>query len=244
LSCSRPVIGITADVKSTDGDPRTAYDLRVKGNYAQAIAGAGGIPILVPPEADAEDIMGVIDGLLIPGGDDIDSVHWGAELHPRALLQDPLRFEAESALYRAAPKELPVLGICYGCQFINVMQGGTLIQHLPDIHGSMTHTGGELQSYELESETKVAQAIGSTRASGKSYHHQAVETPGTDVRVTGQADDGTVEAIEVTSRDWTVAVQWHPERTLDDQGMKNLFKALVDEASAYRAKRLEQPPGV
>ena len=231
-------------MKATENDSRTAYDLRVKGNYAQAIAGAGGIPILIPPEAAASDIMQLIDGLLIPGGDDIDPVHWGQELHPQALLQDPMRFEAESALYRAAPKDLPVLGICYGCQFINVMQGGTLIQHLPDIEGSMTHTGGELQTYELEPETKVAKAIGATRAEGKSYHHQAVEAPGSDVRVTGRAPDGTVEAIEVTSRDWTIAVQWHPERTLDDEWMKNLFKALVAEASAYRTKRLAHTVGV
>lgn len=244
MSSARPVIGITADVKATDGDPRTAYDLRVKGNYAQAIAGAGGIPILIPPEAQASEIMEVVDGLLIPGGDDIDPVHWGHELHPHALLQNPMRFEAESALYRAAPKDLPILGICYGCQFINVMEGGTLIQHLPDVDGALTHTGGELQTYELEPETKVAKAIGSTRAEGKSYHHQAIEAPGDDVRVTGHAADGTVEAIEVTSRGWTIAVQWHPERTLDDEGMQRLFRALVAEASAYRAKRLALPAGV
>ncbi|MHB8635615.1 MAG: gamma-glutamyl-gamma-aminobutyrate hydrolase family protein [Fimbriimonadaceae bacterium] len=238
MSATRPVIGITADVKATDGDPRASYDLRVKGNYAQAVADAGGIPILIPPEAAAAEIVEVIDGLLIPGGDDIDSVHFGQTLHPKALLQNPRRFEAESALYRAAPKGLPILGICYGCQFINVMEGGSLIQHLPDVAGTSTHTGGELQAYDLEPGTKVAEAIGATRAEGKSYHHQAVEAPGTDVRVTGHAADGTVEAIEVTSRDWTVAVQWHPERTLEDAGMKNLFRALVREASAYRAKRV------
>jgi len=238
VSSARPVIGITADVKATDGDPRTAYDLRVKGNYAQAIAGAGGIPVLIPPEAEASEIMEVIDGLLIPGGDDIDAVHFGQKLHPQALLQNPMRFEAESALYRAAPKELPILGICYGCQFINVIQGGTLIQHLPDVEGSMTHTGGELQTYELEPGTKVAKAIGSTRAQGKSYHHQAVESPGMDVEITAHAADGTVEAIEVSTREWTVAVQWHPERTLEDEAMQSLFRTLVSEASAYRSRRL------
>jgi len=239
-----PVIGITADVKTNDGDARTPHDLRVKGNYAQAIAEAGGLPILVPPDAAAEEIVELIDGLLIPGGDDIDPVHFGQALHPEALLQNPLRYRAESALYRAAPKALPIFGICYGCQFINVMQGGTLIQHLPDLTGAMKHTGGEVQKYELEPESRVAKAIGSNHAEGKSYHHQAIEQPGRDVRITGHAEDGTAEAIEVADRDWTVAVQWHPERTLDDEAMRRLFRAFVEEAAAYRAQRRAHPVGV
>ncbi len=240
---SRPVIGITADVKATEGDPRTPSDYRVKSNYAQAVAMAGGIPILIPPDAAAEDVVALVDGLLIPGGDDIDPSKYGQELHDKALLQHPQRFEFEAEIYKTAPKELPILGICYGCQFINVMQGGTLIQHLPDIEGSKVHTGGEMQNYHLQAGSKVATAIGKTETQGKSYHHQATETPGKDVKIVGHSDDGTIEALEVTSREWTVAVQWHPERTLEDEGMRNLFKALVGAASDYAAGRRNQRVG-
>ena len=240
---SRPIIGITADVKATENDPRTPSELRVKSNYAQAIAMAGGIPILIPPDAAAEDVVTLVDGLLIPGGDDIDPIQYGQPLHDKAVLQHPQRFEFESAIYKAAPKELPILGICYGCQLINVIQGGTLIQHLPDIQGSVTHTGGEMQTYHLEPGSKIAEAIGATVAQGKSYHHQATETPGEDVRIVGHADDGTIEALEVISRDWTVAVQWHPERTLEDPSMRNLFQALVAEATAYATGRSMQRVG-
>jgi gamma-glutamyl-gamma-aminobutyrate hydrolase PuuD len=197
---------------------------------------------LIPPDAAASDILALVDGLLIPGGDDIDPKEYGQDLHAKAQLQHPTRFEFEAALYRAAPADLPILGICYGCQFINVMQGGTLIQHLPDVEESETHTGGVVQSYQLEPGSKVAAAIGSTRAQGKSYHHQATETPGRDVKVVGHSEDGTVEALEVTSRDWTLAVQWHPERTLDDPAMRNLFLALVKAASSYALQK--QPVGV
>lgn len=237
MRSTKPVIGITADVKPSDGDARAAYDLRVRGNYAQAIAGAGGVPVLVPPEADAAAILQLLDGLLIPGGNDIDPVHFGQELHPKAELQEPLRFDAEAALYKGAPPDLPILGICYGCQFVNVMQGGTLIQHLPDVEGSETHTGGTLQRYELTPGSKVADAVGAESVMGKSYHHQAILDPGAGVAVTGYAADGTIEAIEVESRKWTVAVQWHPERTLDDMAMRNLFRAFVDAAAAYRTQR-------
>lgn len=234
----KPVIGITADVKASDDDLRSPSTFSVKSNYVDAIAAAGGTPMLVPPGADPDEVLEILDGLLIPGGDDIDPKHFGQELHPKAELQHPMRFDAEAKLYRKAPPTLPILGICYGCQFINVLQGGSLTQHLPDIDGAAVHTGGPIQQYRLEEGSKIATAVRANVAEGRSYHHQAVLEPGDNVAITGYSEDGTVEALEVTDRSWTVAVQWHPERTLDNAGMQHLFRTFVEQAAKYAgAKR-------
>lgn len=232
----KPVIGICADVKSSRDD-RCDYELSLKGNYSDAIIDAGGVPIIIPPGADPEVVVRFIHGILIPGGNDLDPALFGQAQHPMAELQDSRRYAAESALYRIAPTEMPLLGICGGCQVINVIQGGSLIQHLPDTQSSAVHTGGIRQTYRIEPGSKAARAFGSTKVGGKSYHHQAIERPGENVKVVGTSEeDDVVEAIEVEGRRWTIGVQWHPERTLDDDAMRSLFSAFVMEAGAYATR--------
>jgi putative glutamine amidotransferase len=233
----KPIIGITVEPTGKPDDVRTRGDVKLNLNYIQAVSDAGGVPLLIPPYADAETVIPLLDGLLFPGGDDIDPARYGQEQHPSNQLQDPLRFESESALYKAAPADLPILGICYGCQVLNVLQGGSLHQHLPDVFDSEPHTGGVVQEYRITEGSKAAESLGATSVTGKSYHHQGVDRPGTDVTVTGWASDGTVEALEVDSRDWAVGVQWHPERTLDDSAMRNLFSSFVKRAATFKAKR-------
>ncbi len=237
----KPIIGISVDCKQDHQDARSGGKLTLNWNYAQAVSDAGGVPLIIPPTADMDDVAQIIDGWLIPGGDDIDAKNFGEENHSAVQLQDPARFEAESWLYRAADKEMPIFGICYGCQFVNVIRGGTLTQHLPDVVGHSEHTGGTLQRYRLDNESKVAAIIGSGVISGKSYHHQAVRATGHGLKVIAKSDDGTVEAIEAIDHPWLVGVQWHPERTLDDHKTRKIFADFVEAARLFRDQRLNTP---
>lgn len=231
----RPIIGITVDCDPDPEDARTRGKLTLNWNYAQAVADAGGIPLLIPPMADMEVVSGLIHGWLIPGGDDIDAANFGQENHPMARLLDPARFAGEKALFSAADPNLPVLGICYGCQFLNVVRGGTLDQHLPDDPGRVTHTGGIEQEYPLK-ESKLRSLVGVPAMTGKSYHHQGVAAVAPGMDVVAEHEDGTVEALEATDRPWMIGVQWHPERSPEDAPTQRLFAEFVKAAAEYAAK--------
>lgn len=233
----KPLIGITVDAKFDAEDSRTNGKLTLNWNYAQVIADAGGIPILIPPQADPAEMACLIDGWLIPGGNDIDSKHWGEELHPAAEVIEPQRFDLERALYSQVPPDMPVLGICYGCQFINVAQGGSLTQHLPDVTGHALDQKGNMQTYDLATDSQAAQVLGTAKATGESWHHQAVARVGTGLSVVGRNEDGTIEALESCEKPWMIGVQWHPERTPDAADSQSLFKNFVEAAAKYRTQR-------
>jgi putative glutamine amidotransferase len=243
MSETAPIIAITADVDLEPENARTRGRLSVNWNYAQAVAEAGGVPIIVPPMADMARIAPMIDGWLIPGGSDIDASHFGEENHPKVDLQAPERFAGERSLYEKVPSELPVLGICYGCQFLNVVRGGSLIQHLPDVEGRAEHTGGVMQTYEIRSDSHVAEILGSDRVEGKSYHHQGVGRVGEGLEAVGRSEDGTIEALEATDRPWVVGLQWHPERTTEDPAMRRLFTEFVKAAAEYAKRRAAPSAG-
>lgn len=231
-----PLIGITVEAVHEPEDTRTRGRLYLNWNYAEAVAEAGGVPLLIPPMADMERIASLIDGWLIPGGLDIDAARFGEANHPKVELQEPKRFEGEQALLEHLDSDVPVLGICYGCQFINVVRGGTLIQHLPDVVNHEDHSGGTPQEYAID-ESKLSKIVGSNHVLGKSYHHQAVGSVGSNLEVVGRAKDGTIEAIEATDRPWMIGVQWHPERTLEDEATRRLFAEFVDQARVHAEKR-------
>jgi len=226
----KPLIVITSDIQS---DSR----LTLNWNYAEQIAKAGGNPIIVSPLTDLEEVVELFDGWLIPGGADFDSAHYGQELHPKAELQHPERWKMEERMYSLIPKDLPVLGICGGCQFLNVIRGGSLHQHLPDVVGHDEHSGGTIQNYMVSEQSGLAAASQSLKISGKSYHHQSVDRLGVGLVVTAHSEDGTVEAVEDPSRSFCIGVQWHPERTPEDSATQNLFKAFIEAASKYRGER-------
>jgi len=233
----KPIIGITVDCRQDPADQRTRGKLELNWNYAQGISDAGGVPILIPPTADMKILAGIIHGWLIPGGDDIDAAQFGEENHPKVSLQDPARFEGEKKLLEEIDPAMPVFGICYGCQFLNVARGGTLIQHLPDVVGHESHTGGTIQEYEVQAGSRLHEVVGEESISGKSYHHQAVRDLGDALKIVSLAADGTVEAIEATDRPWMIGVQWHPERTLLDRPSQHLFEDFVRAASNYASRQ-------
>ncbi len=230
----KPLIAITVDCRFDSDNERTNGKLELNWNYAQAVADAGGTPILVPPQADPRQLAEIIDGWLIPGGNDIDASNWGEANHKEVKTIAQERFNSEMSLFGAIDPSLPVLGICYGCQFINVAQGGSLEQHLPDVVGHDLHRGGTMQCYDIDASSKLAAAIDGDRIQGKSYHHQAVAKLGDDIRVVAKDEEGTIEAIEATNRPWMLGVQWHPERTADDPATQRLFKSFIEAATEYR----------
>jgi putative glutamine amidotransferase len=130
------------------------------------------------------------------------------------------------------PTGKPILGICYGCQFINVLSGGKLVQHLTDHRvepkGPLPH------ALNLNPESMVAQACGGAQFEADSSHHQAIETLGEGLRVAGHAMDGTIEAIESANGRWLLGVQWHPERTPESPHTQALLRAFVEEAARSR----------
>lgn len=230
----KPVIGITPTViDGPKGEEKVRYS--VHRDYVDRIVEAGGVPVIVPPGTDAAAVMAMIDGWLITGGDDLDAALWGEPNHESVSLEAKNRTETERAMW-AAGSELPILGICYGCQFLNVMKGGSLYQHLPEIVGDDKHRGNPVHTAAITPGTRLHAIVGD-QARGASSHHQAIERVGEGLQIVGRHDDGTVEAIESTGPRWMVGVQWHPERTPVEETAK-LFSAFIAAAAEYRSKRL------
>ena len=233
----RPVIGITTSCGTDPNDETSSERLYVNRLYADCILAAGGAPILLTKQTPVEVALDLIDGLLIPGGDDIDARFFNQENHPAVKPEDPERFLFEQALLEVLPGEVPVFGICYGCQAMNVVRGGDLVQHVPDKVANTQHAGGTLQEYEVVSDSKLAALVGTTRPQGKSFHHQANDKPGEGLRVVATSEDGVIEAIEDPALPYVIGVQWHPERTPADPSTVRLFKSFVEAAAGYRGRR-------
>ena len=150
------------------------------------------------------------DGLLLPGGDDIDPGRYGTERHEKCGKSSTLRDEAEWKMLEAfLPTGKPILGICRGCQFLNVYLGGTLHQHIED------HSDFKARSRGSHNASVVPKTVLSSLLPEKvfvnSLHHQAVDRLGKGLTVSALAEDGTVEAIELTGHPFCLALQWHPE---------------------------------
>ena len=200
--------------------------------YADAVAGAGGAPLLLPPQdpAVAPVVVARLDALVVTGGADVDPGRYGAQAHPRTVSWRTDRDAWELALLDAADAVgLPTLGICRGMQLMAVQAGGTLEQHLPDAVGHEGHSPGGPEFGDVSVETcdgtRLRQLVGE-RGSVGCHHHQAVrEHPG--FAPAAYAGDGTIEAIEAPGERFRLAVQWHPE-TRSDAG---LFAGLVAAAS-------------
>lgn len=206
--------------------------------YIKAILDQGAIPVIIPADEDCSSIgsyVGMVDGLLIPGGEDVSPLQYGEEPHPSVTLTKSVKdvFEAELIL-QMHQKGKPVLGICRGMQIINVAFGGTLIQDIPSEMGEhIEHKQAMGIRSEATHTVKIAEnsllyPILGKQARVNSYHHQAIKAPASGFRVTAQAQDGIIEALE--SNDGKVfAVQWHPEclyeRYTDFSG---IFRKLVE----------------
>jgi putative glutamine amidotransferase len=205
--------------------------------YVASLVAAGATVFLLPPAGPvaAEELLARVDGLLLAGGGDVEPARYGAADHPAQYGLDPDRDELELELATAAvAMGVPVLGICRGVQLLNVAFGGTLIQHLPDGDGQIVHRGEGKQAMhdvEVERGSRLAGALGQTRAACRSHHHQGLDRIGDGFRPVAWAPDGLVEGIE-RDHGWTVGVLWHPESTAaTDPVQHRLLRSFVAVAS-------------
>jgi putative glutamine amidotransferase len=213
--------------------------------YVAATERAGGIAVLLPPQAaeaqdSAADVLDRLDGLVLTGGADVDPARYDQPPGERTSRPRALRDEWEIALARGAlDRDLPLLAICRGLQIVNVALGGSLHQHLPEVTGHEGHQPGPgvfgAVYVDLKPGTRTAALLG-PRVRASCHHHQAIARLAPGLRVTGHAEDGTVEAIEVLGQAFAVGVQWHPEEDSEDT---RLFAGLVAAARQYRERLRE-----
>lgn len=234
----KPIIGITLDYderKTVVGgySDHPWYALRV--NYAQAVAAAGGVVVMLPYIAgDIDAYVKLCDGFLIPGGEyDIDPAYYGEEVDPNTNLSTDFRVEFESKLLKEAmAARKPILGICAGEQLLNVICGGTLFQHIPSqIPGALEHkhNGGQdilWHEVNIVPGTLLSSIVQVPQYKINSHHHQSVRKLANDFIVNATAFDGVIEGIEHTSLPFCLGVEWHPEYG-QSEGDKRIIQALI-----------------
>ena len=239
---SRPVIGLTTYLEQAQcgvWDVRASFLPEV---YLNAVTQAGGIAVLLPPQpsdADsARDIVSRLDGLIITGGKDVDPARYGEAPHETTDEPRRDRDELEDLLLSAAiTANVPFLGICRGAQMLNVHRGGNLIQHLPEVigHDQFQKGGGTFtpMTVAVDEGTHLAHIVGQGVTGAQMYHHQAIKDLGRDLVVSARTADGVIEGIELTTVNFGLAVQWHPEET--SAADSRLFDALIAAAREYRS---------
>lgn len=249
-----PLIGITTrrlPASALGAVPAGVVDVPIEGvfvDYAESVSGAGGIPVTIPRSIDAAALVDRLDGLLLSGGEDVHPSRYGAEPGPNATQHDPGRDAFEIALIHAAlDMSLPILAICRGVQILNVALGGTLVPHL-GIRDGFDHSttdeprGTRRHGIVIEPGCLLASALGNeisqdNRARVNSFHHQAIDAPGTGLTTVARADDGTIEAVEDAGRG-ILGVQWHPEM---HDGIDPLFTWFIQFAAEHSADRRGTP---
>ena len=250
LLSKKPIIGILCGVDKEEKEDHPLYF--VKSNYVSAIKEAGGIPFLIAPVKDKDDLtklLRIIDGLLIPGGDDIDPKYFHEEPHPSIVLTDSevMQFQIEFCRL-ALEKDLPVFGICAGHQIINITCGGNIYQDIPSQYSNpdsipVRHKKDEKEkedvfhAVQIEKDTKLSDILQTDTLTVNSTHHQALKDIADGFFVTSRSEDGIIEAFESRNHRYVMGVQWHPEDLYKENKIFiKLFERLVDE-SAQNAVR-------
>lgn len=229
-------VAVTAGIRP-DGDTSR---VRLAAAYVSALESAGLVPLIVPPLSSAgaaAAILESVSGLVLTGGEDVDPARYGEKRHEKVRSVSAARDATEAALIGEARKRRkPVLAICRGIQILNVALGGTLVQDIPSECGtSIDHdvdSARDSRAHEISIEpgSLIAQAVGTSRCTVNSFHHQSVKRVADGMRVTARSPDGIVEGLESTLNDWWVmAVQWHPEEMTDslEPWDRSLFKAFA-----------------
>jgi putative glutamine amidotransferase len=242
------------------GDP--AYAERSLPQYERAVEMTGGEPVRIPLNQSPAEVMKLIercDAVLLPGSKaDVDPAKYGAPRHPQTADADSQRDTVDELLLQDAYNmHKPVLGICYGLQILNVYRTGTLLQHL---ESPVNHQAGRkvpvAHTVDVEPQSKLAEIIAARTPADRqtpvvlnvnSSHHQVADVVGDGLRVVARSpQDGVIEALEGTSSDhFVLAVQWHPERSVDDdEPSRAIFRALVEAARARHEKLVGEFEGL
>lgn len=247
FSDQRPAIVISANIIEENSALHYAY--------SQAVIDAGATPIIVPANCDASSVISLVrtaDGLLLSGGADIDARYFGEENIPDLTDLNAQRDYYEMMLLRAAVDcGVPILGICRGCQVVNIALGGSIYQDLPSMypgellaHSVLVNKHLPVHDIDILEGSVLHQIIGSTRFAVNSRHHQAIKDIAPKLRVSATSSDGVVEAVEGYPTHKILALQCHPENLATDGAsdeMKRLFSFFVSEAKLYQeAKKIHQ----
>jgi putative glutamine amidotransferase len=235
----KPIIGIILDI-NTDSQKYSYSALpwyALRACYSENVEKAGGVPVMLPYNKDIDATLNFIDGLIIPGCDeDINPKYYGREIISSRVTTKDNRAEYEIEFTKKAlSKDIPVLGICNGLQLINVILGGTLIQHIPDhLSSPLNHEQPPPKNVPTHSIIKEGTILRGLTTNSEimvnSTHHQAIENLGKGLVVSALASDGIIEAVESKDYKFLVGVQWHAEY-LNSQLDKNLFKRLIEVSS-------------
>jgi putative glutamine amidotransferase len=249
----KPLIGVTTSELRPGGlatlrrhgeppNPEMALGM----TYVRALEAAGALPVVMAPlgRRDIPRLLARLDGVVLSGGPDLAPAAYGARPHQELGSTEPGLDAFEYAVaWEALRIEFPILGICRGAQALNVARGGSLHQHLPDVVGeAIRHrqtVDGAVPTHLVTvlPGSRLAAALGTTRLSVNSFHHQAVDRLGAGLRACAWAPDGTIEAIEDPERPFVVAVQWHAETLRGVPRQLALFEELVTIAAGSTALR-------
>ena len=218
-----PIIGITSDIEE-----RRHFVNRA---YVTAIERSGAIPFILPANAHVHHALDIIDGLLLPGGGDIDAHHFGQQTHEKAADIWPERDEAELTLAKLAyGRDMPILGICRGLQILNVAMGGDLVQH---IDGHKQNAPRSTPTHNVRPSGILAELTAANEIAVNSIHHQIAGTVAEGFEVCAMSLDGHTEALWARGKTFVLGVQWHPEELIHMPEHLRLFQALVQAAKNY-----------
>ena len=236
----RPLIGITLDSEEAGTYSKFPW-YAIRENYSSAVSDAGGLSFMLPHDLDrVDDYLDLISGLVVTGGAfDVDPALFGAEARHPSVVVKATRTDFEWAVTEGALKRnMPVLGICGGQQLLNVVLGGTLIQHIPDeINTPLAHEQPNPRdeaghAVTVTEGTLLHRIAGNTQLSVNSAHHQAVKGVGANVAINSTAPDGVIEGIEASEYAFCLGVQWHPEFSIDPADAR-IFEAFISAAEAH-----------
>jgi putative glutamine amidotransferase len=244
----RPIIGIpTQTLHSIEGIPEALPESWVMNQrYSRVVAAAGGVPVMIPlleDERSLRALYDLTDGLLIPGGVDLDPATYGESPLPTCGRLDPARDRVELQFARWALAEgKPLFGLCRGLQIVNVALGGTLYQDIAAQRGdAIKHdyfpTAGFARDHvahpvAITSGSRLDALVGAASIGVNSMHHQAVKDLAPGLVTTAVAPDGVVEALESSGEQFVLGVQWHPESLTDrDPRMYRLLSGFVQAAA-------------
>jgi putative glutamine amidotransferase len=252
----RPLIGVTtSEVRpaetinpTPEGEPR-GREMALGLPYLKGLEEAGGLPMVIPPlDLEAiEPLLDRLDGICLSGGPDLDPQTYGAGPHPELGPTEPDLDRFELAVARRADERgMPILAICRGTQALNIVRGGVLHQHLPEISDEIPHrqhAPGNQTSHAvtIDPKSRLAAALEGSEIDVNSFHHQAIDRLGDRLVVSARAPDGTIEAVEDPTRRFLIGVQWHAETLVHRPYEAALFRRFVaacrDDGAEFQRRR-------
>lgn len=241
MTQKKPIIGINASV--TAGPSGEVSKIIVNVSYVDSVIAAGGLPVVLPANSSDEVLdaqIALCDGFVFVGGPDLNPKLYGQDfVHPTSGELNERRESFDLRLIRKViDLKKPFLAVCLGCQQVNVVRGGTLIQDITSqTETTVAHTQKHAPYYvrqevDVVAGTKLAALVGEGILNANTAHHQAVDKPGEGVKISSYCPiDGIVESFELEDYPYGIAVQWHPEMISHEPQQLKLFQGLVEEAS-------------